>query len=189
MRSFRQGRKSARRFQLCSNELRGIVTRGKHQPHRPACPFVLVDLQETLPKGVDGYAYDGVGVGIKIGTSPKSLGRNRVLLDLIGSPLETFFADVFQHARQISRPAKNTGGQEPIEFSSFGLGTGFCLHNVLGRSYSSHGRRFYTARPILDNAEILARLQRVLPVPKWGCPMPDTPNHLCGSRLRITNKR
>lgn len=78
------------------------MTWGKHQSHRPVCPFVLVDLQETFPKRVDRYAYDGVEVGIKIKPSPKSLGRNRVPLDLIRPAREALFADVFQNARQIA---------------------------------------------------------------------------------------
>jgi hypothetical protein len=51
---------------------------------------------------VDRYAYDGVEVGIKIKPSPKSLGRNRVPLDLIRPAREALFADVFQNARQIA---------------------------------------------------------------------------------------
>ena len=79
-----------------------IVPRRDDQPHRPVCPFVLVDLQETFTERVDRYPYDGVGLGIEIGPPPKGLGRNGVLLDVAAPAREALLTDVFEYARKVA---------------------------------------------------------------------------------------
>ena len=51
---------------------------------------------------MDGYADDGVRVGIEVGPPAKGLGGNRVLLYVLSPAGEALLADELQYARQIA---------------------------------------------------------------------------------------
>jgi hypothetical protein len=81
--------------------MRVVVTRRYDQPDPAVCPFSLVDLQETFSKRVESYPYYGVGVGVEVRPPTEGLGRDRVLLNLMGAAGKALFANVLQHPCQI----------------------------------------------------------------------------------------
>ena len=67
---------------------------------------------------------DGVGLGIEVCPTPKSQGRDGVLLNKVRTPLKVFFAYVGEHAGQMTGPSQDAGCQQPVEFTSLGVRSG-----------------------------------------------------------------
>ena len=83
------------------NKRRRIVTRRHHQPNRMICPFVLVNLNQPLAQGMNGYPNDGVGLGIELRPTTQRFHRDRIFLDLVRPTMKVFFAHIPKHSRQI----------------------------------------------------------------------------------------
>ena len=69
------------------------------QPDCSTGPLKLIDLQQAFAKSMDGYADDGVGLGVKFNPPAQRLDGDRIFLDLICPALEVLLADVPQHPR------------------------------------------------------------------------------------------
>ncbi len=118
------------------------MARWQDQADFTPCAFLLIDLQQSFAQSVDGYANDGVGMGVKFRPPAQRLDRDRVLLDLVGPALEVLLADVAQHPRQIARTTEHAGGQKPFALLPFRLQLQRNKIDVLGRYQSAHDGPF-----------------------------------------------
>jgi hypothetical protein len=138
-----------------------IVTVRHDQSDRPVGSFVLVDIEESLAKCVDGYAYDGVGLGVEFGPPSKCLGGDCVFLDLIRPALEVFLADVSKDPPQVVRSAKNAGSQKPFDLLPFRIDRDGWVRDILRCCGCSHGSPFYAQSEWLSIIFPLGAMERL----------------------------
>lgn len=125
------------------------MTGRNHQSQRPVGSLVLIDLQKTLAKRMDGHSDDCVRLRIEVGPAAERLGRDRVLLDAIRPSLKMLLADVRQDPCQVTGPAQHARRQQPIKFFPLRVSSGICVYSVIGCPNSSHDPQFYTLPPPL----------------------------------------
>src|SRR5438046_8014006 len=74
---------------------------------RPGCSIIIF---QTFPQRVSRYANNRVCLGIEVTRPSKGFNGDAVFLDFLGPSGEVFITDKAQHADEIVRTSRFTGG-------------------------------------------------------------------------------
>jgi hypothetical protein len=108
------------------NELGNVVARGQADVNGVIRTSTLVIIFEPLPQCMGSDADNGVHLRIKGFRPPQGPHGDAVLLNLIDSTLEVFFADKIQKPNKIIRPTDHSGSQDGFQFSPLSLKPADC---------------------------------------------------------------
>jgi hypothetical protein len=122
--SFRRKGGKLRIFKVCASrypspgKARDIVTFGDNDKDIVLGSLLAVVLLELFPQSVRLDSNDGIDLWVVLSRSPKNLGADGVLFDLVGQAFDGFGADELQELLQAGSKPKNLGAQYSLKLRS-----------------------------------------------------------------------